>query len=133
MMAIIFSLFTRFKKEVETADQQADTELKTHYYKASFNQVFESVEQMFREDADCQITTVSKERGEIAVEIAKPFPCFLIASIVSTSSLETALDFTISTEKFSLIGTYPDLKKRINSYYNRINQIHTNIRIKKNN
>lgn len=45
------SLFTRFKKALETADNQTDDSLKTHYYKATFNQLFESVEKMFREDA----------------------------------------------------------------------------------
>lgn len=121
------SLFTRFKKEIETADHQSDAALKTHYYKGTFNQLFDSVEKMFKEDADCQVTTVSKEHGEIAVEVNKPFPCFLIATIVSVKPMETAVDFTISSEKFSLLGTYPELKKRINSYYQKINQLHTNI------
>jgi hypothetical protein len=124
------SLFTRFKKEIETADHQTDAALKTHYYKGTFNQLFDSVEKMFKEDADCQVTTVSKERGEIAVEVNKPFQCFLIATVVSVKPMETAVDFTISSEKFSLLGIYPELKKRINSYYQKINQIHTNIGVK---
>lgn len=131
-MALLVGFFTRFKKEIETSDNQSDDSLKTHYYKATFNQVFDSTEKMFRNDADCQITTVSKEHGEISVEISKPFPCFLIATIVSVKPLETAVDFTISSEKFSLFGLYPDLKKRINSYYEKMNQIHTNIGVKRN-
>lgn len=120
-------LFTRYRKELETSDNLADDFLKTHYYKATFNQVFESVEKMFREDADCRITTVSKEHGEIAVEVSKPFPCFLVATIVSVKGMETAVDFNLSTERFSLMGTYPDLKKRVISYFNKIDQLHTNI------
>ncbi|MGG1677659.1 hypothetical protein ACIFOT_18125 [Neobacillus sp. NRS-1170] len=122
------NLFTRFKREIETSDGNSDTSLKTHYYKATFNQLFESAEKMFREDADCRITTVSKEHGEIAVEIHKPFSCFLIATIVSVKPMQTAVDFNISSEKFSLLGIYPDLKKRINSYYERMNQLHTTIK-----
>jgi hypothetical protein len=120
------SLFTRYKKEIETADHQTDKSLKTHYYKGTFNQLFESVEKMFKEDADCQVKTVSKEHGEIAIEINKPFPCFLIATVVSVKPIETAVDFNISSEKFSLLGIYPDLKKRIHSYYQKLNQLHTN-------
>ena len=129
-MAMLGNLFIRFKKQIETSDKIADDSLKTHYYKAKFNQLFDSVEKLFHEDADCRVTTVSKDHGEIAVEISKPMPCFLIVTIVSVKPMETAVDFNISSEKFSLIGTYPALKNRINSYYERINQIHTFVGIK---
>lgn len=127
-MTVLINLFTRFKKELETSDQNKDDSLKTQYYKASFNKLFESVEKMFREDADCRITTVSKEHGEIAVEVSRPFTCFLVVTIVSVKPMETAVDFNISTEKFTLWGNYPILKKRVDSYYERINQLHTNIK-----
>jgi hypothetical protein len=129
-MAMLGNLFIRFKKQIETSDKIRDDSLKTHYYKAKFNQLFDSVEKLFHEDADCRVTTVSKDHGEIAVEISKPIPCFLIVTIVSVKPMETAVDFNISSEKFSLIGTYPALKNRINSYYERINQIHTFVGIK---
>lgn len=131
-MSIFGDLFIRFSKQIETSDGQKDDSLKTHYYKATFNQLFQSVEELFRQDADCRITTVSKERGEIAVEINKPFPCFLIVTVVSVRPLETAVDFTISSESFSLTGSYPTLRKRIQSHYQRLNQIHTFIRAGKN-
>ncbi|MCL6573961.1 MAG: hypothetical protein K6T88_20140 [Bacillus sp. (in: Bacteria)] len=130
-MAIFGNLFIRFNKHVETSDQNSDDSLKTHYYKASHKQLFESVEKLFRSDADCRITTVSKDRGEIAVEVSKPIPCFLIVTIVSVRPMETGVDFTISSEKFSLLGIFPTLKRRINSYYERINQLHTFTGIKK--
>src|SRR4051812_33810262 len=124
-MAIFGNLFLRFSKQIETSDKQKDEALKTHYYKASYNQLFQSVEQIFKEDADCRVITVSKERGEIAIEVSKPIPCFLIATVVQTRPLETAVDFNLSTERFSVTGTYPVLKKRINSYYNKLKQLHT--------
>lgn len=129
-MAMLGNLFIRFKKQLETSDKIADDSLKTHYYKAKFNQMFDSVEKLFHEDADCRVTTVSKDHGEIAVEISKPIPCFLIVTIVSVKPMETAVDFNISSEKFSLTGTYPALKNRINTYYKRLNQIHTFVGIK---
>jgi len=127
-MAILLNIFTRFKKEIETSDHQEDPSLQTHYYKAAFNQVFETVEKMFKEDADCRVTTVSKEHGEIAVEISGPVPCFLIATVVTVKPLEVAVDFTLSSEKFSLFGMYPALRKRINSFYQKLNQLHTLVR-----
>jgi hypothetical protein len=124
-MAIFGNLFLRFSKQVETKDTHPDDELKTHYYKATFNQLFDTVEKLFKEDADCRVTTVSKDHGEIAVEVAKPIPCFLIATVVSVRPMETAVDFNISSEQFRLSGTYPLLKMRIRSYYDKIKTKHT--------
>jgi hypothetical protein len=120
----ITDIFLRYKKEIETNDKQRDENLKTHFYKGTANQIFEKVEQIISNDADCTITTISKERGEIAFEIDKPIPCFMVAEIVSTKPLETAVDFTISTEKISLLGAYPALRNRIISFYDRIDKLH---------
>lgn len=130
-MSVIRNLFIRFSKQIETSDQQKDSSLTTHYYKATFNQVFNSVEELFRQDADCRIITVSKDHGEIAVEINKPIPCFLIVTVVTVRGMETAVDFNISSEKFSPIGLYPILRKRLISYYEKMNKLHTLVRIGK--
>ncbi|MEH7116553.1 hypothetical protein V7128_03885 [Neobacillus vireti] len=126
------NIFTRFKKQIETSDRNTDVSLKTHYYKATFNQLFQSVEKLFHEDADCRVTTVSKDHGEIAVEILKPVPCFLVVTVVSVKPLETAVDFNISSERFSILGMYPQLRKRIESYYGKINQLHNLVEVRKN-
>ncbi|MBI0576588.1 hypothetical protein IEC97_04360 [Neobacillus cucumis] len=131
-MALFGNIFLRFSKQIETSDKHSDEQLKTHYYKSSFNQLFQSVEELFRQDADCRIITVSKERGEIAVEVMKPFPCFLIATVISIRGMETAVDFNLSTEHFSVGGTYPALRKRITSYYDKLKQLHTYIGAGKN-
>ncbi len=131
-MATMVNIFTRFKKQIETSDRNTEDSLKTHYYKATFNQLFQSVEKLFHDDADCRVTTVSKDHGEIAVEINKPIPCFLVVTIVSVKPLETAVDFNISSESFSILGMYPQLKKRIESYYEKINKLHNLVEIRKN-
>jgi hypothetical protein len=131
-MAAMVNIFSRFKKQLETSDRNTDDSLKTHYYKATFNQLFQSVEKLFHDDADCRVTTVSKEHGEIAVEINKPTPCFLIVTIVSVKPMETAVDFNISSESFSLLGMYPQLKKRVEAYYEKINKLHNLVEIRKN-
>jgi hypothetical protein len=121
----IRDFFLRFKKEIETSENHLDDQLKTHFYKGNFNQLFQSIEQLFRQDADCRISTVSKEHGEIAIEVNNPNSCFLIVTIISVKPLETAVDFTISSERTSLFGNYPTLRRRIISYYERINKVHT--------
>lgn len=128
----ISDLFTRYKKQIETSDHHRDDDLKTHYYKTNFNQMFKTIEELFQKDADCRVTTVSKEHGEIAVEISKPFPCFLVATVISPRPLETSVDFTLSTDRFSLIGNYPVLKRRIVVYYGHLNKLHTYIGTGKN-
>ncbi|WP_045523560.1 hypothetical protein [Neobacillus niacini] len=130
-MSILRNIFIRFSKQVETSDHQKDSSLNTHYYKATFNQLFQSIEDSFRQDADCRIATVSKDHGEIAVEINKPISCFLIVTVVTVRPMETAVDFNISSEKFSPIGLYPILRKRLISYYERINKLHTLVRVGK--
>ncbi|WP_052352853.1 hypothetical protein [Neobacillus dielmonensis] len=126
------NLFTRYRRSIETSDRQSDDSLKTHYYKTRASQMLDTVEKMFKEDADCQIKTVSKDHGEIAVELKKPFPCFLIATVIQSKPLETAVDFHISTERISLTGAFPALKKRINAYYDRMAKLHTEIKPNKN-
>lgn len=128
----ITDIFLRYKREVETSDKQRDEQLTTHYYKGSFDKIFQTVEEMIRQDADCRITTISKERGEIAVEVRKPLSCFMIVTVVSPKPLETAVDFTISSEKISLLGTYPALKRRITSFYERIDHVHMPVGRRKN-
>lgn len=127
----IKDLFLRFRKQIETSETIPDDQLKTHFYKGTFNQIFTSVEQIFRQDADCRISTVSKEHGELAIEINKPLPCFLVVTVVSAKPLETAVDFTISTERTALFGTYPILKQRITTFYDRLNKKLTLVRTAK--
>lgn len=121
----IADLFLRFKKQIETSDLQKDILLKTHYYNGSFDQLFQTVEKMIRQDADCQITTIMKEHGEIAAEVKKPFPSFLVVTVTASKPLKTAVDFTISTQKNSLSGMYPELRKRIISFYDLLNKKHS--------
>jgi hypothetical protein len=131
-MAIFGNLFSRFNKQIETSDKHSDDQLKTHYFKATFNQFFQSVEQVFRQDADCRITTVSKDHGEIAVEVNKPIPCFLIITIVAVKPMEMAVDFNLSTDRFLITGSNPVLKRRIITYYDKLKQVHTYIGTAKN-
>lgn len=127
----IADIFLQFKKQIETSDEKWDEKLKTHYYKGGFDQVFETVEAIIRQDADCMIKTVSKENGEITVEVAKPSICCLVAKLISEEQSVTGVNFAISVEKPTLLGIYQELKARIISFYERIDKSHTLIGLNK--
>ena len=93
----ITDIFLRYKKEIETSDDQRDEQLKTHYYEGEFDQVFQSVEEIIRQDADCQIKTLSKERGEIGAELASPFHVY-DATVIAEEPSVTAVNFTIAAK-----------------------------------
>lgn len=131
-MSFLKNLFTRFQKQCETAEGHLDQQLKTHYYKATYNQLFQSVENLLANDPNYKITSVSKEHGEIAVESVKDIKSFLIVTMISIKPLETAVDFNISTERFLLTGSYIPLKKQIVSLYERIGKVHSFIGTGKN-
>jgi hypothetical protein len=125
----ITDLFLRYKKEVETSEDQKDEQLKTHYYEGDFDRIFQSVEQIIRQDADCRITTLSKESGEIGAELTQPFPCYMTATVISEEPSVTAVDFSFACEKQPLTGSYPKLKKRVVSFYERVDDQYNSLGI----
>ena len=74
-MAGLRSMFKRFSQECETADQHQEEALQTHYYKATFDKVFEEVKRFYSSPA-YSITSVSKEHGEIMVQKKISRRCF---------------------------------------------------------
>jgi len=111
------SIFQRFFKECETRDDHFDPDLKSHYYRTSFDKVFQAVEELFRANPAMEITSVSRERGEIAIHMNKSPNAFIVATIIQVRPFETACDFMVSSEKFSITGLYPTLKKLILQFY----------------
>jgi hypothetical protein len=121
----ILSIFTRFQKNCETKDNHSDEQLKTHYYKGTFNQIFDIVENLIRQDSRYVMEHVSKEHGEISVKLKGGKPCFYIITLVAVKPLEIAVDIHISTESFSLFGSYPSLRNEIVIFYQKLNKIAT--------
>ncbi|WP_053364306.1 hypothetical protein [Bacillus sp. FJAT-27251] len=124
--------FSRYQKHAETRDDHYDNELRTRYYKASFNQLFESAEDLLRNDTKVKVTSVSKDHGEIAAEVNAGFPAFLIMTVITVKPYQTAVDFYLSTERFSVTGANPALKKEILRLYNKLDKAHTFIGTGKN-
>lgn len=128
----IADILNRFKNQIETSDKQRDGQLKTHNYNGSVKQLFQTVEEIIRQDADCRIKTISREQGEIIAEIRNPNWCCLVAKVTVAKPSETAVDFSISSEKPTLLGNYQELKERIISFYERINRQHPLIDVNQN-
>lgn len=121
------ALTGRFQKFSGTSENNSDEQLRTRYYKANFNQVFQTVEELLRSEPSAKITSVSKEHGEISAELNKGIPVFLTVTIVTTKPFETAVDMHISTEKFSLAGVNPALKREMAHFYQKLDKAHTYI------
>lgn len=118
---MIRSIMARFSKQCETRDHHHDELLKTHYYKGAFSQIFAEIEKLVRDDKRYKMMHVSKEHGEISVELTDK-QCLLIITIVAVKPFELAVDLHISTESFSLFGTYPFLRKELISFYQKLNK-----------
>lgn len=124
-MAFFKSLTGRYQKFVGTSENNNDEQLRTRYYKANFNQVFQTVEDLLKADPSSKITSVSKEHGEISAEIKGRVPAFITATVITTKPYETAVDLHISTEKFSVGGINPLLKQELLKVYGKLDKMHT--------
>jgi hypothetical protein len=122
VVKMVRSIMVRFSKQCETRDNHHDELLKTHYYKGSFSQIFAVVEKLVRDNGKYKVMHVSKEHGEISVELTDKQGLFII-TIVAVKPYECAVDLHISTESFSLFGAYPFLKKELVSFYQKVNNI----------
>ncbi|MGY0568630.1 cytosolic protein [Bacillus safensis] len=91
--------FQRFmSNHTETSDEHPVSELKSHYYKSTNTQVFQTVETILSRSDSYQVTSVSAERGEISANIRLPKKAFLVATVISIRPFETAVDFNVTTE-----------------------------------
>ena len=90
------SIFQRFFKECETRDDHFDEQLKSHYYRTSFDKVFHAVEEVFGGDPNMEIVSKSKDRGEIAIRMHKSPNAFIVATVIQVRPFETACDFMVS-------------------------------------
>lgn len=124
-MSLLKSLTGRYQKFSGTSENNRDELLRTRYYKANFNQMFQTVEDLLKADPSFKIISVSKEHGEISAELKGKIPSFLTATVITTKPFETAVDLHISTEKFSLAGINPALKQELVNIYGKLDRSHT--------
>ncbi len=119
-MSFLKSIIRRYEKYSGTSENNSDEQLRTRYYKANFNQVFQAVEDLLKVDPTARITSVSKEHGEISAELNGRIQSFLTVTIITTKPFETAVDLHISTERFSLAGMNPALRQEVFKIYEKL-------------
>ncbi|TFE00953.1 cytosolic protein [Jeotgalibacillus salarius] len=115
-MAKLKGIFKRFSQECETADRHQEKELETRYYKVSLDKVYEQVKQYFT-GSEYEISSESRDHGEIMITRTKSPKMFLIATVVSTRPMHTAVDLKASTDQMVVGGAYPKLKEEILACY----------------
>lgn len=69
-----------------------------------------------------KITAVSKDRGEISVSMTSRPKAFIIVTVIQVRPFQTAVDFMVSSEIFSIFGLYPTLKKLVLRFYQELDK-----------
>jgi hypothetical protein len=82
----------------ETRETHEDSELRSHYYKATNRAVIEAVKELLSSLPNAELLSVSEERGELCAQTRRGKKLFIVATVVSVRPFETAVDFSVTTE-----------------------------------
>ncbi|RSK28118.1 cytosolic protein [Bacillus sp. HMF5848] len=97
-MSLLGKLRGFFSTHSETKENHSNELLQTHYYKSSQDKTFTAVQELLNNMDGIEVTSVSKERGEISANVIKGKKAFIVATVISVRPFETAVDFSIATE-----------------------------------
>ncbi|MFD2761799.1 cytosolic protein [Lentibacillus juripiscarius] len=89
-----------FSDHAETNDSHTDPLLQTHYYKITADKGVTILESLFRNDPLYDIHASSSDRGEISATITERKKAFIVATVTMVKPLQTAIDFSVTTESF---------------------------------
>ena len=115
-------ILQRFAQLCETRDQHEVEALRTHYYRSSFDKVYQTVESLLKGKEGVFIDQ-SKERGEMAFEVKGKNSILAIATITSLEPFRIAVDFTLTSEQKKVTGIYPVLKEFTIDLYKELDQV----------
>ena len=87
-----------FNNHSESRDLHWDNKLKTKYFKTTKDKAFDQVLYYFRQHPNCEINSSSEKHGEISVNYRGKRRAFVIITIIMVRPLNTAIDFSITTE-----------------------------------
>ncbi|RFU65964.1 cytosolic protein [Peribacillus glennii] len=121
-MGLFTSITSKYSRQCETKENHSDEQLRTHYYKAKTEQALRAVEELYNDEQRFTIKSVSKDHGEIFAETKSSPKLSIVATCISVKPLETAVDFTVSTESQSLTGIYPKLREQVVRAYDSLAQ-----------
>jgi hypothetical protein len=93
----------------ETRETHEDSSLRTHYYKITNTHALTAIEEVISKQPGYHITSISKEYGELSVQVSSPKKAFLVISAISVRPLETAVDFSVTYEGLVSLGYCRDI------------------------
>jgi|GEM_PF-2163149 len=108
-----------FNSHVETSDRNEDETLKTHYYKTSKDKLMEGIQSIISNERQFSLLDVSKERGEISVNVIKGKKGFLVITVVNVRPFKTAVDISLTVERGMNLGYG---QKMIRQFYQRLDK-----------
>ncbi len=103
-MGVIYSIQQFFSNHSETMENHEDLILRTNYYKVSTSNALKIIQEQFNKIPGYSITSVSNEHGEISIEVTSPKKAFIVVSVISVRPLETAVDFSVTSESVFSFG-----------------------------
>ncbi len=120
-MAFRNTISKYFSNHAETHDNHWDTSLQTHYYKTTKEKALQVLENMFEQSSKYEVHSISKEHGEISVQIKKGKKAFIIVTVIMVRPYQTAVDFSVTTES-ALPMDFGYSTKVIQQLYGEINK-----------
>lgn len=97
-MSIKQSFSKYFSNHAETDEHHWDSGLRTHYFKITKDQAFRTLEEFFSDKKTYNIQALSKEYGEISINMKGRKKAFIVVSIIMVKPYRTAIDFSVTTE-----------------------------------
>ncbi|QOR65770.1 cytosolic protein [Cytobacillus suaedae] len=117
------SLQSFFSNHCETSDKHRDPVLKSHYYKVTNKQAIQSVKDFINKQNGFTLTSISEERGEMSVSVAKKRKAFMVITVISVRPFETAIDFSVTTETSVLPMDFGYSKRLVQFMYKELDGI----------
>jgi hypothetical protein len=121
-MGIVQAVKSLFSNHVETSDHHSDPTLKTHYYKTTAGNAFKQVHEMLKHMQGIEILAAYEERGEISLNVVKGRKAFVVITIINVRPLETAIDFSATTESKVVPVDFGFSKELVRTLYKSFDQ-----------
>ncbi|PRO64306.1 DUF1499 domain-containing protein [Alkalicoccus urumqiensis] len=120
-MGIKQKLQKAFSTRTETSETHPDETLRTHYYKAMKEKVFQELEAIFSSRQGYDISSISEEHGEMIVKTTRGKKTFIVVTVIMVRPYKTAVDFSINTDT-AMISDFGYSAKLARELYEEVNK-----------
>ncbi len=97
-MSIRSNMKKYFDNHAETSENHDDVKLRTHYYKISKDKGITLIETIIQNSQKYKLNSISKEYGELSVNVKKGKKAFIVIAVIMTKPYHTAIDISVTTE-----------------------------------